>query len=122
LWTLTNQQRKEQGVPELVANEQLCQVARKHAARMAALGTLDHTLDGITFDKRIEATGYRCSAAGENISNAPSAELSLAGWMKSPGHRGNIMSPGYTEVGVATATSANDRRYWVQVFATPANQ
>lgn len=119
LFKLTNKQRMKEGLPPLRASETLCRAARQHAARMAELNLLNHTIDGVTFDQRLKATGYQFSAAGENISNASSASTSLQGWMNSPGHRQNILSAEYHEVGIGMSTNAIDRRYWVQVFATP---
>jgi uncharacterized protein YkwD len=36
--------------------------------------------------------------------------------MNSPGHRANILNPGYTKIGVAGYTAANGRVYWCQQF------
>ncbi|NJR62658.1 MAG: hypothetical protein HC769_29995, partial [Cyanobacteria bacterium CRU_2_1] len=33
-------------------------------------------------------------------------------WMKSPGHRQNILNPNFTEIGVGYS-----QNYWTQVFA-----
>ena len=46
------------------------------------------------------------------------ADAAVQGWLNSPGHCANIMSPTYTEMG--TAFAVNDKSgagiYWVQVF------
>ena len=36
-----------------------------------------------------------------------------------PGHRNNILSPSFTEIGVGLAKSANGRYYWTQMFIKP---
>ena len=38
-------------------------------------------------------------------------------WMNSGGHRANILSQQFTEIGVAVAVNARGERYWTQVFA-----
>jgi len=37
-------------------------------------------------------------------------------WMNSPGHRNNILSPSFTEIGVGLAKGPNGRLYWTQMF------
>ena len=39
--------------------------------------------------------------------------------MTSPGHRGNIVSTRYTEMGGGVTIAKNGRRFYVQVFASP---
>ena len=39
--------------------------------------------------------------------------------MKSPGHRKNLLSPAYTELGTGYATDNRGRAYYVQVFGRP---
>ena len=41
---------------------------------------------------------------------------SLAGWMKSPGHRRNILETNYTKTGIGIAIAADDKVYVTQVF------
>jgi uncharacterized protein YkwD len=41
-------------------------------------------------------------------------------WMSSAGHRGNILSNTYREIGVGVAAGSNGRKYYCQVFAAPA--
>jgi uncharacterized protein YkwD len=37
-------------------------------------------------------------------------------WMNSPGHRANILSPSYNQIGVGVAKAANGTYYWTQMF------
>lgn len=113
----TNRERTTIGTPPLRFNRQLAEAARGHARNMARQGILNHTLDDRTFDKRIDATGYQLSAAGENISNARSAAEAMTGWMGSPGHRANILNGEFQEVGIGVATGTAGESYWAVVFA-----
>jgi uncharacterized protein YkwD len=40
-------------------------------------------------------------------------------WMHSSGHRGNILSGRFREIGVGVARDSAGRPYYVQVFGTP---
>lgn len=54
---------------------------------------------------------------GENIASGfASADAVMKAWMASPGHRRNILRPGYTRIGLGLATSEAGTRYWVQDF------
>jgi len=37
-------------------------------------------------------------------------------WMNSPGHRANILSPVYTQIGVGFAKNKSGVPYWTQEF------
>ena len=43
----------------------------------------------------------------------------MNGWMNSAGHRANILSSSYRELGVGYALSSNGTAYWTQSFGTP---
>ena len=61
--------------------------------------------------------GIRYSAAGENIAkgqNSPEAVMNA--WMNSSGHRANILSNNYDQLGVGYETDKNGNTYWVQMF------
>ncbi len=64
--------------------------------------------------------GISYKAAGENIAKGQRtpAEV-MKGWMNSPGHRANILSSSYTEIGVGYVTDSNGTAYWVQHFIRP---
>ena len=67
--------------------------------------------------ERARSCGYRGGAWGENIAwGYPSARAVMTGWIKSPGHRASIESPGFTSVGVGVATGAGGSLYWTLSF------
>ena len=119
----TNVERRKVGLPELGRSNQLMRAAQLSADQMAAALTMAHELPRArypTMDDRLEAVGYRYRAAGENVAEGyPSAASVVAGWMTSPGHRANVVSRNYYEMGGAVATGKNGRRFWAQVFGTP---
>jgi len=109
----------------LALNSLLTAAAQAHSDEMARYSYLEHKgRDGTTPAQRVTTIGYAWSHTGENIAGGPgSPEDVVAGWLKSPGHCANIMSPKFTEMGVAYALSNDDYGiYWTQVFAAPANK
>ncbi|PYP67719.1 MAG: hypothetical protein DMD26_03910 [Gemmatimonadetes bacterium] len=58
----------------------------------------------------------RVSRQRRTRADAPSA---VAAWMRSPGHRANILAGGYSETGVVLAPDARGRLIFVQTFGAP---
>ncbi len=120
LLALVNQERAAAGVPTLRAHPKLMRAARAHSANMARQGQLNHTLDGKGPGERIAELGYASSGWGENVAAGQRTPAeAMASWMGSPGHRGNILNPSFTEVGLGVARDTNGGAYWTQVFGTP---
>jgi uncharacterized protein YkwD len=109
--------------PPLVLSPVLNEAASAHARDMAAHGFLDHRgWDGSLPGQRMTRAGYTWRASGENIASGQRDEESVvAAWLASPGHCAALMSPQFTETGVAfaLATSGRPTIYWTQVFAAP---
>ena len=42
--------------------------------------------------------------------------------MTSPGHKANILSKDYTEIGIGRAVSSDGDIYWAQVFGRPQTE
>jgi uncharacterized protein YkwD len=119
LLELTNAQRKKEGLAPLKANPKLFAAARAHSANMAKADRLDHELDD-TPAERVKAAGYVFRTMGENIAAGQrTAEEAISSWMRSEGHRGNLLGGEYEEVGLAVAATKDGKRYWTQVFAAP---
>lgn len=120
---LTNSERAAAGVPALSTNSRLVLAAQLHANQMAQLQQMEHNLSGATYPTpadRLAAAGYAWRTYGENIAfNYRSPEDVVRGWMGSSGHRANILSAAFTEMGAAVARDAQGRPYWVQVFGAP---
>jgi len=117
---IVNAERAKAGCKPLVMDSRLVTAARKHSADMAARNYFSHTTpEGVTFDKRITAEGYRWSGAAENIAKGQqTAAQAMDAWMHSPGHRANILNCGYVNIGVGVAF-AGRTGYWPQDFGTP---
>jgi uncharacterized protein YkwD len=122
---VTNAERARQGRKRLRTSQRLMQAAQIHAEQMARAGQLAHDLPRARYPEtkdRLAAVKYRWTAYGENVAQGqPNAAEALKDWMRSSGHRKNILNTYYTELGTGFATDRAGRTYFVQVFATPAS-
>lgn len=126
-----NAARAKAGCGPLRLNGKLVAAAKAHARAMAEQNFFGHAgKDGSRFSSRIKGQGYSYRTAAENIAaGQKSAAQVVSSWLKSAGHRRNILNCRMTETGVAVVYQADDRPirgnpaplryYWVQVFATP---
>lgn len=118
---ITNQQRLWQRLPPLEASTALADVARAHSRDMLERRFFDHrNPEGLTPKDRVVKQGLAFALVAENIYStldgtmdpAGIATLMVNGWMKTEGHRRNILEPRLTQLGVGVALS--DR----QILAT----
>jgi uncharacterized protein YkwD len=118
---LTNKERKKAGLKPLKPNPVLFAVARGHSANMAKKGEMKHKLDGKEVDARADDAGYDFASIGENIAKGEEATPKevMKGWMKSKGHRENILAAKYQEIGIGIAEGKEKVLYYTQVFGTP---
>ncbi len=110
-----NEIRRNYGLSELSANWQLSRVARYKSQDMHDKHYFSHTSPtyGSPFDM-MKAFNISYRYAGENIAmgyTSPTAVVN--GWMKSTGHRENILNKNFTEIGVGYVADGN---YWTQMF------
>ena len=129
--TAINAARAKAGCGPLHVNGKLVAAAKAHARAMAEQNFFGHAgKDGSRFSSRIARQGYSYRTAAENIAaGQKSASQVVASWLKSPGHRRNILNCRMTETGIALVYQPDDRPirgnpaplryYWVQVFAAP---
>ena len=98
----TNAIREQQGCGPLRLDSALVEAAGKHASDMVRRHYMDHTNpDGKDPGDRMSAAGYRGSGWGENIAAGyESAQKVVAAWMKSDGHRKNILNCRFTSIGI----------------------
>lgn len=107
LLALTNQKRKEAGMLPLHLNPELSQAAAGKAADMLSKNYWAHTSpDGITPWVFIKGSGYEYVYAGENLARGFTNSSSvIQAWMDSKaGHKENLLSSNYEDVGFAIQT------------------
>lgn len=111
-----NKIRVQNGLTPLKLSDKLVKAAQLHSQDQADHRSMSHTgSDGSSPYDRMERQGYSFSLAGENVAwNYPDLQAVMDGWMKSPGHRANILRSGFTEMGAAEVN-----KYWTVDFGTP---
>jgi len=124
---LHNRERARHGLPRLRENPLLRRAAERHTDNMVSERFFDHTSpSGSTMLERIRRTGYtkraRSWALGENIawgsgSFATAAQIHRS-WMKSPGHRANILQRSFREIGIGIGSGLPVRLSAAQTGAT----
>ncbi|HRN69549.1 MAG TPA: CAP domain-containing protein, partial [Candidatus Woesebacteria bacterium] len=115
---LLNSERQKEGLPVLKANESLRKVARAHCSDMFTRGYFSHyTPDGLSPFDRMDKAQIEYRAAGENLAYAPNVEIAHQGLMDSPGHRANILSDKYGQVGIGVMDAGIYGKMFCQVFS-----
>lgn len=115
---LVNVERAKLGLSLLSANWELSRVARYKSQDMLSKEYFSHQSPtyGSPF-VMMDNFGIKFSAAGENIAyGQTTAAAVMNSWMNSPGHRSNILSATYNQIGVGIAKAANGTYYWTQMF------
>jgi uncharacterized protein YkwD len=112
---LTNLERAKHDLPALKSNAELNRAADNHAEKMADKGFFSHYgRDGSKPWDRAEDVGYDSRGFGENIARGQrTPEEVVDAWMNSSGHRANILSSRFEDIGVGY-----EDNYWVQSFGT----
>ncbi|HDZ54360.1 MAG TPA: CAP domain-containing protein [Candidatus Nealsonbacteria bacterium] len=123
--TLTNIQRNAHGFLPLSKNEQLNTAAFLKAQDMFEKQYFGHVSPlGVDVGGLADDAGYQFIAIGENLAlgNFENNTAVVQGWMDSQGHRANILSSRYTEIGVAAVKGMFEgKSTWiaVQEFGLP---
>ncbi|MBX6313486.1 MAG: CAP domain-containing protein [Isosphaeraceae bacterium] len=130
LLELHNAQRARAGLDPMILDDRLSAAALVQARDCARRDRLTHHgSDGSGPGERIARAGVAWSRCAENAAQQPrpprgwpgdprTPEWAMEGWMKSRGHRANLLGP-YQRMGAAFADADNGTRYWVVVFANP---
>ncbi len=142
MWQLINQARQTYTMPRLLGtsklkwHEGLAIVARAHSGDMLNRHYVEHmTPEGMTAVQRIRRAGIGYLACGENIGVVYGMNShSVSGihdihqaFMNQPrgrvnNHRGNLLNPFWTHVGVGVMYSANGALFATQNFISTLGQ
>ncbi|MEA2007233.1 MAG: CAP domain-containing protein [Patescibacteria group bacterium] len=100
---LVNLARKDAGVSDLKTNTQLMESAMLKAEDMKEKDYFDHmTPEGLDMSYFVNVSGYNFSIIGENLAEGYfSAQSVHDALMKSPGHKENVLSADYEDIGIA---------------------
>lgn len=121
---LTNNYRVQNNRSALSVDIDLTEAAQFHSQNMAIADFFDHRdPQGRNSRDRAVSFGYESSLVGENVAagqRTPQAVFDA--WLTSSGHRANILSTTWNEIGAGFYSLANDtgsvnfNNYWTLVF------
>ena len=124
---LHNRERSSHGLPRLKESPKLRRAAERHSSNMVSASFFDHASPGgSTMVDRIRRSGYTSRASswalGENIAWGSGALSTAAqihrSWMRSAGHRANILQRSFREIGIGIETGVPVRLSAAQTGAT----
>lgn len=125
---LVNWARAQDGRSRLTLSSALTRAAAIKGRGVANCLQFSHTPCGGSFTESIDRAGYRYSSVAENLYAGPwgrvSARAVVSAWLKSSGHRANILRPGYRHVGAAPVRAEGllgngVSVVWTATFASP---
>jgi uncharacterized protein YkwD len=115
--------RGEHMRPPLRTDPDLVRIAREYSCALLARGTLSHQDPaGKTVGDRVLAAGKPYQTVGENLASSSGGgdpvDAAIDAWMRSTGHRENILRPEFVETGVG-ACRKGATYYFTQIFLRP---
>lgn len=109
--SLTNTKRDNHELKNLSRGACVQKFARRQALHMAEQDAMSHQ------DMGRVAKRCNLSMVGENVAAGyPTGRAAVKAWMKSPGHRANILRPGFRLLGLAVRKADDGTKYACQVF------
>ena len=115
---LVNDERKKNGLGELILDHTLNGVAMEKAFDMKENNYFSHNSPkyGSPFEM-LQQFGVKYESAGENIAGGQkNSKEVMQTWMNSSGHRANILNKDFTKLGVGYVEGGTYGTYWVQLF------
>jgi uncharacterized protein YkwD len=122
----TNEVRKQNNLPEFESSPALQYLAANHTRNMCDSQKLSHESDSFPegwrkFNERLDKIKVKMGA--ENValrtleSDPKWSKEVVSNWMKSPGHKKNILNPEFKFIGIGAAACGKDLGYATQVFS-----
>lgn len=122
IFNLINRERQKLGIAALQWDDRLTGLSRSYSEQMAEEGFFSHfDPDGRGIKDRFSTLHIKkWRKVGENLfkfhGNADFKKYAIRGWMRSQGHRENILDYTYTRSGVGIAVAEDGTIYVTQVF------
>lgn len=119
-----NEQRRAHSLQQLEWDEKLAEQARSHSARMAARDEMSHVdPERGNLAARLKRAHINWRACAENLFEERGmddpVQAAVEGWMKSEGHRQNILRSELQRTGVGIAARSNGTLFFTQIFIRP---
>ena len=114
--------RARHGAGPVRMEGRLVKAALSHSMMMARKSKMAHQFGpGTRFSARIRRAGNYGSAAENVGAGYKSMESVVDGWLRSPGHRRNLLNKKLTHIGLAAAVNpaSKYRTFWTLILARP---
>lgn len=116
-----NAQRKKNNLSALIWDDKIMEAARSHSQNMATRNFFSHCDPRLgELDERLKRNKIEWQMCGENIfyqKGYPNpVQIAVDGWMDSPGHKKNILTPEFTHSGVGIFRRTDGTFYYTQIF------
>ncbi len=117
VFNLINQQRANNGLPNLKVDSEVQRVARIKAQDMVNNNYFAHESPtyGTPFNM-LKSFKISYKTAGENIAGNSSNQGAVNAWMNSSGHKANILNSSYNYTGIGVVSSNKYGKIYVQMF------
>ena len=113
--------RTNNGLLSVQVDPELMKLAQAQAQAMAARDKIEHNVLR-DFNARMRSSGFDAKVAAENIgAGYHTLAQAFSGWRDSPPHRKNMLLPGATHIGIATAYAPQSKYkvFWALILAAP---
>jgi len=113
--------RANNGLPAVILDPALTDLARVQAQAMAKRDKLDHGAKR-PFAQRLRKSGYLAKNAAENIgAGYHTLAEAFSGWRDSKPHNATMLLPGATRMGIAAIYTPTSKYkvYWTLIMAEP---
>lgn len=110
-----NRERAANGLGPVTFSRILANAAHSHACDQSRIGAISHTgPDGSRPGQRAMRAGYDYKIVTENLGlGFHSAGQAMFYWMRSPGHRKNVLNAHVTEAALGLTVGRTGQRTWV---------
>jgi uncharacterized protein YkwD len=125
---LVNWARARHRETRLLQSRSLRRAAALKGRGVVACRQISHTPCGSDVSATVRRAGYEYASFGENLYvgslGAASAQEVVSAWLQSPGHRANILHPGFRDLGTALVRAdgvfyEGAAVVWIAAFASP---
>jgi len=118
MFQLVNKERVSRGLMELMFDNKLRDVGRKHCEDMFKRGYFSHyTPEGLSPFDRMDEAGIIYASAGENLAMSPNTDIAMQGLMNSQGHKAIILSTDFRRIGIGVIEGEIYGEMFCQEFA-----
>jgi hypothetical protein len=123
---MCNQVRRQHGLGPLEVSLHLQKAAKSHSSQMwdgKFFGHVNPARPSDTLSHRLHVAGLASLSSAENLFRCEGyeqkrlAEIAVASWLSSPGHRANLLNPKFNRIGVGVC-GQQGKYYFTQDFSS----